>query len=94
MKLGVMLITAVAGLGGLLYLATKPIQAANEIPLEAGWNEVTYTGSTEKAGIAFQSIAEYLEIAMVSGVELLYDSILETGMVVNIKVTEACTWKF
>ncbi|GAI73824.1 unnamed protein product [marine sediment metagenome] len=100
MKLGVMLITAVAGVGGLLYLATRPVLAANEISLEAGWNEVTYTGRTQTVANALQSIiSQVVAISYLDPIEGIwvlatYDTLLKDGMVIGLEVTEACIWKF
>lgn len=71
-----------------------------EILLTAGWNEVTYTGDKKKAGVAMHSIADYLVIAYYYDAFagawklIVYDTMLEPGMVVNIKVSQDCTWTF
>lgn len=71
-----------------------------EIALSAGWNEVTYTGKRQIAGAAMQSIEDYVEIASYYDqlqeiwVEILYDTELEPGVLISIKVTEACIWIF
>lgn len=70
------------------------------IALKAGWNEVTYTGAGKKAGIAMQSIADYLEIAYYYDAlagqwkQVVYDTMLEPEMKLNIKVSQDCTWTF
>lgn len=77
-----------------------PWYKPTEIPLTVGWNEVTYTGDRKKAGIAMQSIAGYLEIAYYYDAlagqwqQVTYDTMLETGMELNIKVSENCVWKY
>jgi len=93
-------------LGGLglaalgIFLLTRGKEAVKEIPLSAGWNEVTYTGSRKKAGIAMQSIMDYLEIAYYydafSGTwqQVTYDTVLEPGMLLNLKVSQDCVWRF
>lgn len=87
-----------------VFLLSKRAVAAEEIeieiPLTAGWNEVTYTGKKQKAGIAMQSIAEHLIIAYyydpfaIRWVSITYDTTLEPGMVVNIKVSEDVIWRY
>lgn len=77
-----------------------PWYKVTEIQLSAGWNEVTYTGKEQTAGIAFQSIIEYLTISYYydpfagEWVGITYDTVLETGMQVNIKVSQDCIWEF
>ena len=93
-----------AGLAGLVVVLTVcgllARVAPKEMGLTAGWNEVTYTGKRQIAGAAMQSIWDYVEIAYYydpfqeSWVEILFDTELEPGMLISIKVTEACTWIF
>lgn len=77
-----------------------PWYKVTEIQLTAGWNEVTYTGDRRKAGIALQSIAGYLEIAYYYDAlagqwkQVVYDTMLEPEMKLNIKVSQDCTWTF
>ena len=92
------------GLAGLALLLTifglVTRVSPTEIALSAGWNEVTYTGKRQIAGVAMQSIWDYVEIAYYydplqeSWVEILFDTELEPGMLISIKVTEACIWMF
>jgi len=77
-----------------------PWYELTEIPLTAGRNDVTYTGESKKAGIAMQSIAEYVESAYyydaLAGTwkQVVYDTMLEPDMQITITVTEDCVWKF
>ena len=88
------LVVVLAGYGLLAWVSPT------EIALSAGWNEVTYTGKRQIAGVAMQSIWDYVEIAYYydpfqeSWVEILFDTELEPGMLISIKVTEACIWIF
>lgn len=43
--------------GGAAALAYATSRKKGEIPLSAGWNEVTYSGRKQKAGIAFPTIS-------------------------------------
>jgi len=87
----------VAGLG--VYLLTRKATAA-QIALYSGWNEVTYTGKTQIAGVAMQSITEYVEVAYYYDQfdeiwkQILYETVLESGMNLNIKVSQDCVWTF
>jgi len=92
----------VAIIGGLaaIGVGTFLLLKKRGISLESGWNEVTYTGSKKKAGIAMQSIEDFLEIAYYYDafqgiwIQVVYDTILEPGQELNIKVTEDCVWTF
>jgi len=76
------------------------VAAGGQIALTAGWNEVTYTGVRQTAGVAMQSIASYLEVAYYYDafqgiwVQIEYSTILEPGMTLNIKVSQDCVWTF
>lgn len=89
----------VGAIGALIYFASR-VKAVPPIALSAGWNDVTYTGKKQIAGVAMQSIVDYLEVAYYYDpfagiwVGILYDTILEPGMVLSIKVSEDCIWTF
>ena len=81
---------------GAFWLLKKP----GGIPLQEGWNEVTYTGKSQIAGVAMQSIIDYMVISYYYDpfagiwIGIVYDTIFEPGMVLNIKVSEDCVWSF
>jgi len=88
------------GLVGLgIYLFTRKKEVGG-IPLSAGWNEVAYTGGTQVAGVAMQSITKYLEVAYYydpfAGIWTLivYETVLKSGMILNLKVSQDCAWTF
>lgn len=89
----------VAAIAGVIFLLIRKAEAA-EILLYTGWNEVTYTGKNQIAGVAMESISPYLEVAYYydafAGIwkQILYDTLLESGMVVSIKVTQDSIWRF
>lgn len=82
--------------GGIALLARKKV----EIPLSAGWNKVTYTGRKQIAGVAFESISEYLVIAYYydifqdNWIQITYDTMLETDMALSIDVSQDCIWRY
>ncbi len=85
------------GVLGILSLAGA---ALGRIALSAGWNDVTYTGPRQAAGVAMQSIIDYWQIALYydpvqeAWVQILYETMLEPGMSLSIKVSEDCIWTF
>ena len=94
-------IALVAAIAILIYLSKRG--QAGAIQLRTGWNEVTYTGKTQLAGVAMQSIRPYIAMAyyfdhfdeLDPWKPILYDStVLWSGMGINIKVTQDCTWTF
>jgi len=86
-------------IGALIYASTRA-EAAPAVALSAGWNEIIYIGERKGAGIAMQSITNYLEIAYYydqfagEWIQVVYDTILEQGMVLTIKVSDDCIWTF
>lgn len=86
-------------IGALIYNLTRA-KAPQAVALSAGWNEITYIGERKGAGIAMQSITNYLEIAYYydqftgEWIQVVYDTILEQGMVLTIKVSDDCIWTF
>lgn len=99
MKAGAVIALGIAA-AGVIWLVSRAKGAQKEIALAVGWNEVTYTGSRKEAGIAFQSIADYLMIVYYYDAvdemwrQVLGDTTLETGMILSIRVTQDCIWKF
>ena len=98
-KRGVFIVAGL-GLAGLgIYLVTRK-KVAGEIPLNAGWNAVTYTGKRQIASVAMQSIVDYLIIAYYydpfAGIwqQIASDTMLEPDMAINIQVAQDCIWRF
>ncbi len=83
----------IAGVGGYLYW--KNLGAH----LVTGWNDVTYTGTEQKATDAFKSIADKLVMAyywdetVSQWVQVMDDTVLESGMVMQVKVSQDCVWQ-
>ena len=90
---------AAAAAAAALYFATRA-KAATPITLTAGWNELVYTGKRQTAEKAFASIIDCLEIAYYydsareQWIQITSDTMLETGMTLNIKVIWDCIWIF
>lgn len=78
--------------------AKTPMPTAEGVQLTAGWNEVTYTGERQTAGVAFESIKDYWVIvyhyneATGAWEQILNSTILEPGMTLSINVTQDCIW--
>ena len=94
---GVLLGISVFGVIVALYSATK-VEAAKQIPLYAGSNEVIYAGKRQTAEKAFISIRDYVVIAHYydelteQWIEITDDMILEPGMLLDIEVIHDCIW--
>jgi len=88
---------SVITLVGLLFFATR-VKATKAIQLYSGNNELIYEGPRRTAGVAMSSIINYLEIAYYyddaagQWVQILSDTMLEPGMLLNISVTANCVW--
>jgi hypothetical protein len=86
------MLSGCVGIGAWLLLR----KAKTEIPLSAGWNEITYTGDRKPAEVIMEPISDYLEIIYYfnegkqSWQQIVYDTILESGMILHIKVSHDC----
>lgn len=70
------------------------------VQLKAGFNEYTYKGKERAGGSLLASIKDYLMVAYYlqeetnSWAQIMDDTLVKTGYLLNIKVSENCTWTF
>ena len=94
-KMGVAL--SLIGITVLAFRSKDTIQTSQE--LLAGNNTFNYIGVKQKAGPALSPITEYIETAYYYAggniwASVTADTDLVSGMTLNIKVSQDCTWTY